>query len=264
MVTKLIVYILVKKYGEISYDGLTFAGFKYDPERNVFVPSKNSWQRKFGYGHIYDLLAPFASIIIDTESVYFYYNGYNYLISFWKGQYGISTGAEIGIYKTKDKHVSKKTIYKANEENIIMSFTLYKNNKKLIDVHDRNWWLAAFDLGEFSNPRDLIMDVALTFPNSEFLTAFLEKFKSLKYKEYQIIGNTIMFTFKKPKTKKVFTRNFFIDYFVQRNNKIKVKLYKEYIDEYIDRNGIDDSNNKNYIFVSNIVRNLFGDSNEKN
>lgn len=266
LITRLFIYLLVKKYGEFSYDGLTFAGFKYDHKRNVFVPSKNSWQRKFGYGHIYDVLAPFVSIVIDTEAVHFSYDGFNYLISFWKGQYGITTGAEIGVYRTKDKNVSKETIYNASEEDIIMSFILYKRDEKLIEAHDRNWWLAAFDLGEFSNPKDLKMDVALTFPTSEFLNAFLEGFKSLKYKEneYQVIGNTFMFTFKKPKTKKAFTRNFLVDYFVQKGNKIKVKLYKDCIDEYIEKNGVDDSHAGKYILVSNLVNSVLGDEDEKN
>ena len=266
VITKLIVYILVKKYGSISYDGLTFVGFKYDYKKDAFIPLNNSWQRVFGYGYTYDLLAPFASIIIDTERVYFKYKDYNYLISFWKGQYGITTGAEIGIYRTKVKEVSKKTIYGASENLLSMSFILYKNGEKIIEVSDTNWWLAAFKLGMFSDPKDLKMDICITFPDKEFLDAFLESFKKLNHYgcEYNVIDNTFIFCFQSPKSKRVWTRNFLSDYFVQKRNKINVCLYQDYFDKNIERNGIDDSKSGYYILVSDLVENIFGDLNEKN
>ena len=42
----------------------------------------------------YDKTAPYFNMVFDCEPVYFDYNGRTWLIEFWKGQYGINTGAE--------------------------------------------------------------------------------------------------------------------------------------------------------------------------
>lgn len=266
VVVSLIFSFLVKKYGKISYDGLTFAGFKYDFKNDMFIAVEDSWQRNFGYGHIYDVLAPLVNVIIDTESIYFKHKDYNYLIAFWKGQYGMVTGAEVGVYRTKDELVNNKTIYEKCDTDISMSFELYNKDEKIIDVRNKTWWLAAFKLGMFSKPKDLTMDIWITFPDEEFLNSFLKGFRNLGYKgnDYKVIGSTFIFSFKKPKTKKVFTRTFLREYVAQKSNKKKVKAYSKYLKNYLDNNGVDDSNNNEFILVSKIVDKLLGDTYEEN
>jgi len=58
--------------------------------------------------------------------VCFNYDCKNYRIEFWKGQYGLTTGAEIGIYIQDGKD-----FYRAakDTERLDMSFTLIKNCK---------------------------------------------------------------------------------------------------------------------------------------
>lgn len=257
----LILYFLVKKYGEFSYDGLTLAGFKYDIKEDAFVPTKNSWQRHFGYGYIYDVLAPLVNIIIDTESIYFEHDGYNYLVSFWKGQYGVSLGAEIGVYKTKNKHVNKRTIYQRSDDDIKMSFVLYKNGERIVEASDYYWWVAAFKLGEFSYPKNLTMDIWITFPNGEFLNSFLDGLKKLDYKdyEYKVIGSTFIFRFVKPKTGVVFTRTKLREYIALKQNRIRAKIIKNNIDSYVEKNGVDDTYTGKYILLSNLINPLMGD-----
>ena len=43
-------------------------------------------------------MAPRFQMVFDALPVYFDYQKKTWLIEFWKGQYGINTGAEIGIY----------------------------------------------------------------------------------------------------------------------------------------------------------------------
>ena len=97
---KLILGFIVKVYGKFSYDGFSSFGFIYISEEDVFYTAKNAWQKNMGYTYFYDELAPLFNMILDTERVCFKYNNYSWLITFWKGQYGICTGAEIGVYKT--------------------------------------------------------------------------------------------------------------------------------------------------------------------
>ena len=260
---KSILYVIVKKYGKISYDGFSAMGFIYDSKNDLFYSTKNAWQKNFGYTHMYDVWAPLFRMIIDTEPVRFNYDNKNWLITFWKGQYGIVTGAEVGIYSTKDKKVNKKTVYFPScEEMLDISITLYKNDKVIAKVKDKHWWLAIFKLGMFSKPKELSMDVNITFKDEKMLEAFFKSFKKLRYKnkDYTVINNTFSFRFKKPKTRKVWTRTWLVSSINQHFNKKNVELYNEYLANFIDDNGIDDTKTDSKIievskFIPDILKN---------
>lgn len=257
---KLILSLIVFKFGKISYKDFSAVGFAYNSKDDLFYSTKNAWQKNFGYCHLYDVSAPIFRMIIDTQPVKFYYNNKNWLMTFWKGQYGITTGAEIGIYCTNEKKVNKKTVYfpASNDEMLIMSFTLYKKDEEIIKVSAKHWWLAAFKLGMFSKPKDLSMKVSVTFPNYEMLEAFLNSFKKLKYKDddYKIIHKTFIFTFKKPHTHKVWTRTWLSDMITQHLNHKNVKLYNKYFSDIVDN-----QNQNKVIKVDDMIPNILKNNN---
>lgn len=267
---KLILYFIVRKFGKFSYDGLTIAGFSYNPEKDIFYSTINAWQKNFGYSRLYDVGAPIFRMIFDSEPIKFFYNGKNWLINFWKGQYGIVTGAEIGIYCTKEKMINKNTMYLPinDSERLDMGFTLFRKNQEIIKINAKHWWLAAFKLGMFSKPKDLTMRINITFPNQEMLHAFLTSFEKLGYhsNDYKILNNTFFFSYKKPRTRKVYTRSFLTDSITQALNKKNVKLYNKYLSDVIDDNNLDDSNNNNnLIFLNDLVPDILrGTSNNGN
>lgn len=78
-------------------------GFQYDMRKDLFYSSMHTWQRKMGYCRFYDEKAPVLDMDIDSEPFYFTYNGYDWLVEVWKGQYGMTTGAEVGIYRTEEQ-----------------------------------------------------------------------------------------------------------------------------------------------------------------
>lgn len=255
-------YFLVHKYGKFSYDGFSAAGFQYNAEKDMFYSTKNAWQKNFGYTHTYDVLAPLFRMIIDTEPIRFKYDNKNWLITFWKGQYGIVTGAEVGIYCTNEQKINKKTVYfpASDSEMLDMDITLYKKGELITRMKAKHWWLAIFKLGMFSKPRELTMDINITFPNQEMLEAFLESFKKLKHSknEYEVVDKTFCFKYKKPHTRKVWTRMWLTDSIRQSFNKKNVKLYNKYLDEFIDDNKIDDSriNDNNLIILNELIPDL--------
>lgn len=267
---KSVLYYVVKKRGKFSYDGLSIAGFSYNSEDDLFYSTRNAWQKNFGYSHLYDVCAPLFRMIIDTEPVHFYYDHKHWLITFWKGQYGITTGAEIGVYSTKENVIDANTVYLPVDdlEMLDMSFILYKNKERIMCVREKHWWLAAFKLGMFSNPKDLKMDINITFPNEEMLHEFLKSFKKLGYKDkhYKVIDKTFVFCYIKPKSQKVWTRGIVSDYIVQALNKRNVNLYNKYLADYLDDNRIDDSKNTSgdYILVSEFVPEIFKSKNNSN
>lgn len=90
---------------------LEAAGFAYEPRGDYFYSRMYCWQRKTGYCRLYDEGASLFNMIMDCEPVTFSYGGKRWLIELWKGQYGITTGGEIGVYNThlEDIHTSRFT-----------------------------------------------------------------------------------------------------------------------------------------------------------
>src|SRR5690554_5362892 len=75
-------------------------GFAYDPYKDLFYSNLDAWQRDKGYCRLYDEAAAPLSMIMDCEPIYFEYDNKRWLIQFWKGQYGMTTKVEIGVYNT--------------------------------------------------------------------------------------------------------------------------------------------------------------------
>jgi hypothetical protein len=78
------------------------AGFAYDPGQDILYSRMYPWQRLAGFTWAYDEAGPLMLMILDCETFYFTYQGKQWLIELWKGQYGIETGAEIGVYNRLD------------------------------------------------------------------------------------------------------------------------------------------------------------------
>jgi len=74
------------------------AGFLYNDRQNIVFSRMDALQRKLGYAYGYDDLAPLGNMIIDCEPIFFDYGGKTWMIEFWKGQYNLMTGCEIGVY----------------------------------------------------------------------------------------------------------------------------------------------------------------------
>lgn len=154
-------------------------GFSYEPGQDVFVSRIDAWQRKEGYEALFDNLASKFNMIIDSFPVYFDYRNRTWLIEFWKGQYGINTGAEVGVYHANrpiPKKQRRKVHYNAvsDEEMPLIGMCLKRKEKRLFSLKGRHWWLAAFRMGLFSQPGDLTLFASLTFDCHEAAQAFAE------------------------------------------------------------------------------------------
>ncbi|MDY3000297.1 MAG: DUF4474 domain-containing protein [Romboutsia timonensis] len=215
-------------------DALDIYGFIYDKNNDIICSNMYPWQREVGYCKLYDDTAPFINMIIDSEPIYFEYDNRRWLIEIWKGQYGMTTGGEIGIYVSEMDDIDipgifSGTFFKAvsDEELLNMSFNLKMNGEDLFQRHDYHWWLTGFDVGVFSSPNNLSMEVMLSFPNSNMKNAFLNGLKRAGYKEdeIEIINNRIYFNFDKPKSTQSYSRYKLITPFIQFMNKIYCEIY---------------------------------------
>ena len=139
-------------------NALTTAGYAYDEEQQVYYSTLNPWQRHFGFGDIYDDAAAYANMRYTTLKADFEYDGLLWRLQWWKGQYGILEGAELGVY-TKDPASTSDFYDCADNDHLIdMSFEYYrtgtdfKNNNRLFYRHEEpHWWLTGFKVGYVAN-----------------------------------------------------------------------------------------------------------------
>lgn len=202
-------------------------GFCFDVKQDIVVSLKENWQQKFGYSDLYDLGASSFNMVMDAEPILFDYQGKEYRIEFWKGQYGISTGAEIGVYVHDYKSHQKEGFYRAatKEECFQMGFLLFKKCF-LFAREDYTWWLTGFDVGKFSNPKDLMLKVFIKFPNQEMMKAFIKSLLESGYTEnkIQVQYNCVFFEICTPKNYKL-NRHKIKKFFVQLKNRFNCFLF---------------------------------------
>jgi hypothetical protein len=216
------------------------AGYTYDPTQDIFISNMDPWQRNLGYCRLYDEAAAPLGMIIDCEPIYFAYKEKKWMISFWKGQYDLVTGCEIGVYtESLDLNIFGAftgTFYNSasNDDRLQLSFTLKKNGNTLFTRDGKHWWLTGFKLGEFSEPSDLSMEIEITLHDATMRDAFVSGLRNAGYtnREFKIDGNTVNFTFDIPHTPQPFTRTSEIDRFIQRKNELLCESYQEITKSY--------------------------------
>lgn len=199
---------------EILLSSLTIPfGFHYCDFQQVFSSTVDAWQKEFGYCTIFDKAALGFHIVFDYYPIYFVYQGKTWLIEIWKGQYGITTGAEIGIYhadRILHKHELDKACFQAasQEEMLYISYDFYdissssKNQQfyqeeLLARMSKRHWWLTSFCMGRFSNPAYLSMHITINFPDCTMRDAFLQGLNDSGYNTHavSIACNRVAFWF---------------------------------------------------------------------
>lgn len=218
------------------------AGFSYQPEQDIICSTMNNVQRTGGYCKGYDTAAIAINSVIDSEPIYFYYDGYEWLIELWKGQYGIETGGEIGVYyrkENKPRSILEKTVlgnwYDCVPDGrmLDMRFTLNKGTEVLLERDwTRHWWLTGFHWGIFSEPEQLTMAAAIYFPNQEMQRAFIRQgLEPLGYTYTEPDDYSVDFTFDTPMTAQPVIRNR-MRKSVQRMNLDLVKTYNTFRAKY--------------------------------
>lgn len=210
-------------------------GYAYDWRQNIFYSVLNPWQREMGYCRLYDEAAAPLGLVFDCDPVYFEYAGKKWLIEMWKGQYGITTGAEIGIYTTTGPDLNIPGVFNGTFYNsaddadcLSMTYVLLKNGKVLFNRAARHWWLTGFVLGEYTDPSELTMEVSITFKDQQMRDAFLGGLYEIGYTQDRVRhgGNTVLILFTTPLSKQPFTRDSFIGDKMLQQLKKNIDIYK--------------------------------------
>lgn len=177
-------------------------GYLYVPRQDVFTTRTDAWQRNFGYCALYDNSASHLNMVFDCLPVYFNYMGRTWLVEFWKGQYGVNTGCEIGVYYAdrilREDELDRTLFQCVNDKDMLgLSLRLYKGEDNIAHLCDDHWWLTAFKAGCFSNPSDLSVCTRIVFHSSEMAQAFANGLVRAGYdrRNIYLCRNTVAFPF---------------------------------------------------------------------
>ncbi len=133
--------------------------YQYSYEDDYYYTNdKDAWQYNFGFGKIYDVVSPFILLEYDYVRVFFTYEGKDWMLQMWKGQYGlIFYGGEIGIYNRphSEDGVHEWTMYScpAEEDWLGMEITLWHEQtngtwvREFSRDYDKYWWCTGFKNG---------------------------------------------------------------------------------------------------------------------
>ena len=141
---------------------LNAAGYAYDPDQKIYYSTMNPWHRHFGFGAEFDQIAPYGNMKYTTLKADFEYDGLLWRLQWWKGQYAVLVGAELGVY-TKNPGDNSTTFYEcASDEHLLdMSFEFYmtakdyrNGNRRFYREEQAHWWLTGFDFGSTMDLKD--------------------------------------------------------------------------------------------------------------
>ena len=173
----------------------SFLGYRWSDDGYYYCDDKDCWQKGVGYNEVYDKWAPVAAMHIDQIRIRFQYDKKNYMIQFWKGQYGfLLIGAEIGIYTCKLDEYQGNTgdINHFNcadkEDWLMMQLDCYyseggKGPYKRIFTrpYDLYWWATGFVKGQltkYTAPRtELKTRNRVTFKTEDQANIFIQGLK---------------------------------------------------------------------------------------
>lgn len=206
-------------------------GFSYLQQENIVTSRIDAWQRDFGYQALFDKTAHHFNMVFDCEPIYFDYLGRTWLIELWKGQYGINIGGEIGIYYADS--ILTPEMYKTahfqsipDHDMLPLSMKLLHNGTPLFSVSRKHWWLTGFYMGHFCHPKELSLDVSITFPNALMLQSFTTALTAAGYDfcAINICDLTISFVFTTPFSPQ--PRSRFFSGISQWKNRLLTALYQ--------------------------------------
>ena len=156
---------------------LQIAGFEYDEEQGIYYSQMNPLQRKFGFNLVYDMAAPMVGMLYDTKRIEFEYAGREWMIQIWKGQYGITSGAEIGLYN-RDPERNFQYDCADDEDLIEMQFKFYNQDELVFSRGpEKHWWLTGFKVFHVGVPSLIDLDMKLTFTDKQMAQAFVNSLK---------------------------------------------------------------------------------------
>lgn len=162
----------------VGTDGIVGSGFNLNLSEMTVYATIDSWMRNFGFCLFYDFAASSMPVFFhyNTRRFKFDYNGMEYMIQIWKGNYTVANGGEVGLY-CRDASKSGSYYDCANDDQMLnMSMQILHGEEILVDEGPMmHWWVNGFNLSDrMYLPESLTMKFSIDMPDEEMLNAFCE------------------------------------------------------------------------------------------
>ena len=170
-------------------------GYEYDATQDIYYTAMNPWQRNFGFTDLYDDMAAYATMYYQTLKVDFEYEGLLWRLQWWKGQYGVLEGAELGVYTKKPENIDSPFYKCAEDHNLLeMSFEYYHNVNEFEDnqplfnrPEQEHWWITGFKFG-VCNPTKNVVKATLIARDKSMADGIEEGLKNVTDKNGRVNG----------------------------------------------------------------------------
>ncbi len=179
--------------------GLLGIGFNFNINEMMVYATINAWMRDFGFCMFYDIAANSAPLLwhYDTRRFTFDYNGLEWMVQMWKGNYLITNGAEVGVYnRTPDKFGSFYDCA-SNDQLMEMSLQVYHGEDLLVNQEPQpHWWINGFQMSDrIYVPASLTLVSSIVMYDEEMVRAFCEAIDKNYYHDvtYTVDGLKVSF-----------------------------------------------------------------------
>lgn len=207
-------------------------GLSWLSVQDMLIPDAETRQKDAAYGEFYDRAVLSLNFVPDLEPVHFNYMGKTWLIVFCKGQFGINTGAWVGIYHADTiipPALRQQTAFQAvsKEEALPVKIRLIGPDCPLFSVEQKQWRIGGFITGVCTSPDDLLLEVSITFPNTEMCNAFFRSMQRLGYQESKLLvyQTTVQFYYTSPKADPLIPPDDFFRNFTLHKNRFFCRLF---------------------------------------
>lgn len=161
-------------YGKTD-TGMLGLGYNYSVKELLAYSPVDVWMRNFGFCLFYDIFSystPFFNY--HTRRFKFDYDGKEWMIQIWKGNYLISNGGEIGIYNREPGSIGSYYNAVGDDGLLEMKMDIYHGDELLLSRGpEPHWWLNAFKMSDTVYlPSSLTMKFDIVMKDEEMLKAF--------------------------------------------------------------------------------------------
>lgn len=159
----------------VDDNGMMGIGYNFSFHEALVYAPVNVWMRDFGFTLAYDLFCystPF--FFYNTRRIKFDYEGKEWMIQIWKGNYLVSNGAEVGIYNRDAKKFGTYYDCVGDEDMMNMSMKLYHGDELIFERPEQtHWWLTGFKLSDTLYPAEtMTLDFTIEMKDEAMLKAF--------------------------------------------------------------------------------------------
>ena len=158
--------------------GMLGIGFNFSLSEMVLYATVECWMRDFGFCLLYDVAATLMPVIYryNTRRFKFDYDGLQWMVQVWKGNYFVANGGEVGLYCREPRPYGSYYDCAENDKMLPMEMQVCHGDKVLVNRPlKEHWWVNGFNLsGTMYLPETITLKFSMIMPDKEMLDAFCE------------------------------------------------------------------------------------------